>query len=217
LKPLSAKRVAIVCNGTLDSSKLQSRIASFPMIVAVDGGALHCRRLGLKPHLIIGDFDSCPPEILSLYSDVSCKRFPCDKDETDLELALNELMHPDIEEITLFGALGNRVDHTLGNIILLSRFPGRLFIEDNSERIFIIDKKVFLSCSIGQLISLIPINGPVSDIHTEGLKWKLSGATLDKHFIGISNSAERHEVSISVGQGDLLCCLNLQLISSIKK
>src|SRR5579862_758217 len=209
MNPSFAKRIAILCNGAQShSQKIKSRIETFPLLAAVDGGAEHCRHLGLKPHLIIGDFDSCSADLLAFFSDVPCKRFPADKDKTDLELALEELMHPGTEEITLFGALGNRIDHTISNIMLLSRFPGRLFIEDEHTRLFVIDKKVTLSCPVGQLISLIPLNGPATDIHTEGLKWKLSGATLDKHFIGISNRAEKSQVHITVGHGDLLCCLN---------
>jgi thiamine pyrophosphokinase len=190
------------------SQEMKSRIAAFSLLAAVDGGAMHCQQLGLKPDLIIGDLDSCPADLLEYYSDVPCKRFPVDKDETDLELALNELMQPDIQEITVFGALGNRIDHTLCNILILSRFPGRLFIESIHERLFVIDKTISLSCSIGQILSLIPLNGPVTGIETDGLKWNLSKNALDKNFIGISNQAVKSQVHITVGHGDLLCCLN---------
>ncbi len=208
MDPKATKRVALICNGMLDhSQEMKSRIATFPLLAAVDGGALHCRQLGLKPDLIIGDLDSCPADLLEFYSDVPCKRFPVDKDETDLELALNELMHFDTQEITLFGALGSRIDHTLSNILILSRFPSRLFIESKHERLFVIDKTVSLSCNIGQIISLIPLNGPVTGIDTDGLKWNLSKSVLDKNFIGISNQAVKSQVHITVEHGDLLCCL----------
>lgn len=208
--PTSATRIALICNGILDhSQKMKLRIEAYPQIVAVDGGTKHCRNLGLMPNLIIGDFDSCPPALLDYFSDIPCKRFPVDKDKTDLELALDELMHDGAgtDEITLFGALGNRIDHTISNLLILSRFPGRIFIESHNERLFVINKHVSLSCFIGQTISLIPLNGPVTGIDTQGLKWNLSNATLDKNFIGISNQAEQQDVSISTTHGDLLCCV----------
>jgi len=206
----SAKRIAMVCNAILDHSEnVKSRLETFPFLAAIDGGAKHCRQLGLKPDIIIGDLDSCPPELLDYYSDVPFKTFPCDKDKTDLELALSLLMLPDTQEITLFGALGKRIDHMLTNILILSRFPGRLFIESQHERLFVIDKTVSLSCAVGQTLSLIPLNGPATGIYTEGLQWNLSNAVLDKNFIGISNRAEISQIRISVQNGDLLCCVNI--------
>jgi thiamine pyrophosphokinase len=203
----SPKQVAIVCNGELDhGQETKKRIASFPLLVAVNGGTKHCQQLGLKPHLIIGDLDSCSPDTLEHFSEVPCKKFPIDKDKTDLELALDELMKPDVQEITIFGALGKRIDHSLTNILLLSRFPGRLFIESKEERLFVIDREFTLSCELGQTLSLIPLNGPVSGIQTRGLKWNLTDAVLDKNFIGVSNQAVEDEVWVSVGHGDLLCC-----------
>jgi thiamine pyrophosphokinase len=208
---MSNKRIAILCNGSLDHSpSTKARIQSFSFLAAVDGGTKHCKQLGLKPDLIIGDLDSSSPDVLNHYSHVPCMHFPKDKDETDLELALRELMQPDIAEITVFGALGSRIDHTLANIMLLTRFPGRLFIESPHERLFVIDKHIALACFVGQILSLIPLNGAATGIHTHGLKWNLSHRTLDKHFMGISNEAIESEVRISLEKGDLLCCLNLK-------
>lgn len=202
------KQIALVCNGTLDhSEKMRERIASFPMLVAVDGGTEHCWKLGLVPDYILGDFDSCPADILEHFAQVPRKKFPRLKDKTDLELALDAFLDPHMQEITLFAASGERLDHTLNNVLILSRYKGRLFIETPSERLFVIDREVTLSCTIGQTLSLLPINGPVTDIETDGLQWNLSKATLDKHFTGISNIATQSRVSIRVGKGDLLCCL----------
>lgn len=210
MQPAFPKRIAILCNGELDyGQETKRRIASYPALIAVDGGTNHCRQLGLRPHLIIGDLDSSTPDHLAYFSDVPCKKFPIDKDKTDLELALEEFMLPAVEEATIFGALGKRVDHTLTNILLLSRFPGRLFIESKSERLLVIDRELTLSCKIGQTLSLIPLNGAVSGIYTEGLKWNLSNGILDKHFIGISNQTVDERVNILVEQGELLCCHTL--------
>jgi thiamine pyrophosphokinase len=202
------KRIAIVCNGALDhSEKMKERIQAFPKLVAVDGGAQHCWKLGLRPDYILGDFDSCPEDTLEQIAQVPRKKFPKLKDRTDLELALDAFLDAHTQEITLFAASGERLDHTLNNILILSRYKGRLFIETSSERLFVIDREVTLSCAIGQTLSLLPINGAVTDIDTDGLQWNLAKATLDKHFTGISNSAIQSRVSIRVGNGDLLCCL----------
>jgi len=202
-------KIAIICNAPIENiSKLKEKVASFPVLIAVDGGINHCYKLGLHPDLIVGDFDSADPTLLKNFENVPKKSYPQDKDKTDLEIALELVYHAQVKEITVFGALGGRTDHTLGNLILLSRYPGKVFFETDNERIFVIDHQAEISSYPGQLISLIPLNGPVKGIDTEELKWKLKNATLDKQFIGISNEALGQRVLISVKKGDLLCCVN---------
>jgi thiamine pyrophosphokinase len=202
-------RIAIICTAPIpDLIPIKERIVGYPILIAVDGGANHCHEMGLQPDLIIGDLDSVDPHVLRAFGEVPQKRYPTDKNETDLEYALELAMHPKIEEITVFGALGGRTDHTLGNLILLSRYPGKVFLETENERLFVIPKHVEIAVEPGQTISLIPLNGPVKGINTEGLKWALKDGTLDKNFIGVSNEATASKVAISVKEGDLLCCLN---------
>lgn len=204
------KRVAIICSAPIaDAAFVKEKISEYPFLIAVDAGANHCYKLGLRPDLIIGDFDSITPEVLQIFDSVPKKHYPTDKDETDLELALNLISHPQTEEITVFCALGGRTDHTLGNLILLSRYPGKLFIQSQSERLFVIQNHVEIQTKIGQTISLIPMNGPAKGITTSGLKWQLTDGSFDKNFIGISNLATDTTVNISVKKGDVLCCINL--------
>ena len=198
----SEKRIAVICNAPIvDYPKIRQRILNYPRLIAVDGGLNHCDRMGLKPHLLLGDFDSADPAILSKFSSVPQIRHPEEKDQTDLELALAKVYDPQIEEIAVFGALNGRIDHALGNLILLTRYPGKMVLESENERVFVIDKSIEFASYLGQVISLIPLNGPAVGIQTKGLKWELDGRTLDKHFIGISNEATEQKVSISVEKG----------------
>ena|ERR1700722_19243112 len=202
-------KIAVICNAPIEEpSKLKEKIAIFPILIAVDGGINHCHRMGLTPDLIVGDLDSADPTILKHYSHIPEKRCPTDKDKTDLEIALELVYHTHVEEIVLFAALGGRIDHTLTNLILLSRYPGKLFCETVTERLFVIDHQAELATYPGQIISLMPLNGPVTGINTKALKWELHNGTLDKQFIGISNEALGGKVTISAKHGDLLCCVN---------
>ncbi len=199
---------ALVANGKVAKpDRLIAKIKTYPYLIAVDGGLNLCHKLGLKPDLIIGDLDSAKKKVLSFYQDVQQQVFPKDKDQTDLELALEHAFRLGAQRVTVFAALGGRIDHTLVNIHLLSRYPGKLFFETNDEQLFVVDKQIELSCSPKQTLSLLPLNGPVNGITTQGLKWELSHATLDKHFMGISNIALRDKVRIEVTSGDLLCVL----------
>lgn len=206
---LSQKRVAILCTAPIaDLSHIKKRITSYPFLIAVDGGANYCLEMGLHPDLILGDLDSIDPYALKSFPNIPLKHYPVEKDKTDLELALEFAFHSQTEEIAVFGALGGRTDHTLVNTTLLSRYPGTVFLETETERLFVVPKSVELSVELGQTISLIPLNGPVKGICTEGLKWPLREGTLDKNFIGVSNEAIQRSVTISQSEGDLLCCIN---------
>ncbi len=197
------RSTAIVANGQIDSSDiLRPLILSHSRIIAVDGGLIHCHTMGIKPDLIVGDFDSCPPDLLKQYESVKKIALQKEKDETDLEVAIREAG----EQTTLYAAWGHRIDHSLTNALLLTRHPG-MKMETEREIVFAIDKKVQLNCFVGQTISLIPLNGPVVGIDTHGLKWELKSGKLDLNFIGISNVALKEKVEISLKQGCLLCCI----------
>ncbi len=196
--------VAIVVNGEIHSfDEIKSAIVRHTRIIAIDGGLVHCAKMGLCPSLIVGDFDSCPKEILQQYEDVPKIKLQKEKDHTDLEMAIQEIGP---KQITLYGAWGGRIDHSLTHILLLVRYPG-MKIETENEILFSFDKRVQIHCYPGQTLSLIPIYGPVSGIYTKGLKWELKDGTLDRNFIGISNIALQEQIDICIESGSLVCSL----------
>ena len=198
---------ALIANGEFSEASAE-KVRKCDRIIAVDGGLNHCHKWGLSPQLIIGDMDSADEAALAAFEGVLRKPFPKDKDKTDLQLAVEYAFADGESRLVIFGGLGRRIDHSLSNIILLTLFPGKLYIETESELLFVIGSKVTLCCDRGQTVSLIPLNGPVHGITTQGLKWELQDGSLDKHFVGISNVALHDKVVISVEQGDLLCVIN---------
>lgn len=205
-------RAALVASGAVNSySFIRETVSGFDMIVAVDGGLYHCHKAGIKPDLIIGDFDSVSSELLAAYPDIEKKRHPKEKDETDLELALNHVISLGIQDIVVFAALEYRSDHTLGNFHLLRRYPNRVHIESETESICIINQSYTLQGCSGKTISLLPIGEPVTGVNTRGLKWELKNASLTAFMMSISNICEADNVSISVEHGDILLCLQKKL------
>lgn len=198
--------IAVIANG-LFTEEDAKKIAEFPMIVAVNGGTLHCQKWKFTPTLIIGDLDSSNEEILHHFQNVPRIEYPKEKNETDLEIAIEYIFDELGDEITVFGATGKRTDHTLYNLKLLSRHPGNLFYLSQNEKMFVIDERAELICTPGQTISLIPLNGPVIGVTTSGLQWELYDYTLDQDFMSISNVCIKEKVSVSIESGDLLCAL----------
>ena len=85
------KRIIIFANGELpDLGKARALIQKDDYIICADGGTRHALALDLRPDLIIGDMDSVEKgQLQSLkQAEVSIELFPHDKNETDLELAI---------------------------------------------------------------------------------------------------------------------------------
>src|SRR5205823_954221 len=87
-----------------------------------DGGARHLAAIGRLPDLICGDGDSLGTEIRSFEErGVRIELFPADKDQSDLELAIEAAIRAGARRIDVHGALaGARPEHAVANELLLA-------------------------------------------------------------------------------------------------
>ena len=204
-------RIVIFANGEIpDLDKARLLLRADDTIICADGGMRHALALGLQPNLIIGDMDSAERDQLRKLQDedVPIELFSHDKNETDLELAINHAVDLKPNQIMIVGALGGRLDQTLGNIALLNDTRQRSFdirLDDGVEEIFICWNQVQVHGKRGDLVSLIPWQGPVTDVRTENLRWALRNEPLypDKTR-GISNQMLGNTALVSIGSGSLL-------------
>lgn len=181
-------------------------------MIAADGGARHPWRLGLIPDVIIGDLNSLHPGEAANFdrSGASIYRFPEEKDETDLELALDFAMEKGATEITLFGLLGGRWDMSLANILLLAapRYRGihfRVIEGDTEMHILRGGESLTLTGAPGDPISVIPLAADAHDLTYHGLKWPLENATLPFGTPrGVSNEMGKKTAEISLTLGVIL-------------
>jgi len=204
-------RILIFANGHLpDLDAARAIIRSDDFIVAADGGTRHALALGLTPHLIVGDLDSITDwerKIMEA-AGVQVIQFPRDKNETDLELALQHAAEMQPEQVIIVGALGGRLDQTLGNIALLS--DSRLStldlrLDDGVEEIYFCRDQAEVHGRSGELVSLIPWGVPVEGVRTEGLRWPLSDETLYPNKTrGISNELLGEQATVRIRSGLLL-------------
>lgn len=205
------QRTIIFTNGDLpDTNKVGTLLHADDFIICADGGTRHALALGLKPALVIGDMDSIPKDQWQELekAGVSIELYPRDKNETDLELAINRAIEDKPQQIVIIAALGGRLDQTLGNIVLLTDVRLMIFdvrLDDGVEEIFFCRDQAQVQGRSGDIVSLIPWQGAVSNIQTKGLKWVLQNETLypDKTR-GISNEMLGETASISIGSGLLL-------------
>jgi thiamine pyrophosphokinase len=205
------QRIIIFANGELPYlEKARLLLQRDDYIICADGGTRHALALGLTPHLVIGDMDSINKGEWQDFekSGVSVELFPQDKNETDLELAIHRALELDAEEVIIIGALGGRLDQTLGNIALLATPPGNsrnIRIDDGVEEIFFCRNQAQVHGRNGDIVSLIPWGNPVHGIQTEGLKWTLHSESLyPEKTRGISNEMIREVANIKISSGVLL-------------
>lgn len=163
---------------------IEELISRADRLAGVDGGSRHLQTLGLTPHLAVGDMDSIPGEVLSMYQRIGVElhRHPPRKDATDLELALELALARGATRITILGGTGGRIDHTLGNLFLLARcLPTGIptCVMDQTQRIYLVDRTLNIEGEIGDTLSLLPATPLVTGVTLSGLDYPLLEASLD--------------------------------------
>lgn len=205
--------ILIFANGIItDYAVCRAYLPSAELIICADGGTMHTRQLGIVPNVVIGDLDSL--NIAGRYrlkeTETEFIQHSAQKDETDLELALRYAVDYGATEITIFGALGGRIDQTLANCYLLTMKELRgvrvKIIEANQEiRLLCAPCTTTLEGRAGDTISLLPLSPEVRGIFTDGLAYPLRGGTLRMGAArGVSNELAAPIATVRVGEGLLL-------------
>jgi thiamine pyrophosphokinase len=199
-------RIVIVANGVLDDWII-SKIKKTEYIIGVDRAAYWLIEKNIIPNIAIGDFDSCTTNeykvITSRVQDV--KKFSEKKDKTDLELALDFVIQKHPKEVIIYGAIGSRIDHTIGAIFLLKKLLdrgifGEILHKTNSIQLSddVID---FQKNDEYQYLSLLPFS--------EEIVYDISGCLYNGKDIvvtkgqtrGISNEIQEKKATVYIKKG----------------
>jgi thiamine pyrophosphokinase len=183
------------------------------LLIAADGGALHCAAWDLVPHVVIGDLDSLPLDRQAELrrANVRVLAHPAAKDESDTELAVRCALDHGADEIVLVGALGGlRVDHAIANMLLLasSELRGRdvSAVRDATiVRALHGGERLVLSGTAGDVVTLLALGADARGVRTEGLRYTLDGEDLRAGAArGLSNVVERAPAAVALAQGVLV-------------
>ena len=205
-------RAVVFVNGVVDDYEALRRwLQPGDYLVCADGGTRHCLALGLTPDVVVGDLDSVDPPVLQQLaaSGVRVERHPTDKDQTDLELAIEAALVAGADQVLLLGALGGRLDQTLANLLILAQRPWpvpiRLAEGRQIAQMLRSGQELTLDAPPGSTVSVLPLSAQVTGITYTGLKYALTGATLKLGSTrGISNLVVSSPVTIRIGTGLLL-------------
>jgi len=202
-------KAVIICDGELAPKHVIERdLVNSSLLVAADGGAYKALQSGFSPDVIIGDLDSYTPS-----GDEKAEIFRDQSQETnDLEKALNYARQSSATEVVVFGATGNRLDHTLKNLSVLLQFNRQfhtILFKDRYSEIRVIRSPFSEEFPLHTSISLFPLSGTVEGITTNGLKYPLVNGTLENGVQdGSSNETIKKTVEIEFKKGDLLLLVN---------
>jgi thiamine pyrophosphokinase len=185
-------------------------LRSDDFVIACDRGYCHCERLGIRPDLVISDFDSYRGPIAP---ELPLNTYASEKDDTDTMLAIRYAAEHGFREVLLCCALGGRLDHLIANLqsLVFAQKHGlsaRLFDED-TEVCTLQGSSMRLPRRPGWSLSVFAADGPCGGVSISGAKYPLRDAELLPSFpLGVSNAWAADEALVSVREGILLIVLS---------
>ena len=176
-------------------------------IIACDGGYEHAVRSGVRPHLVLGDFDSYAGEVAG---DIPPLRAPCEKDDTDTMLAVRRGLELGFRRFVIYGGLeGRRLDHTVANFQALG------FLAQQGAVGFLVGKES-ICCAVKNAgmqfpreaegdFSLFCLGPDAKGVTIRNLYYEAENITLTSFFpLGVSNHFTGKQASFTVADGTVL-------------
>ena len=181
----------------------------YALVIACDRGYTYAKEWGIRPDLIIGDFDSAPlPE-----TEVPVLRYPSEKDDTDTMLAVREALRRGFSRIDIGCALGGRLDHAVANM----QAAGYIAEQGASARLMGEGEEVLalppgswrLPARKGWSLSVFSLTERCRGVDISGTKYQVKGAEISSRFpIGASNVWTEKEAEIRLREGILLVVMS---------
>lgn len=200
----------IIGNGAETDKSIIEKI-DYDYVICADGGLEKAKKYGIIPDAILGDFDSVNPSILKEYEDkVPIEKFPSEKDYTDMELAVEFAISKGYKSIILAGAAGSRLDHTMGNIMLMERYYKEgvhITIIDNNNEMKVISDNTDLTIYYkeGYYISIIPLTNFIEGLNLEGFRYNLDNVKIERgSTLCISNQIRNIKGRITLRKGNAI-------------
>ncbi len=205
------KKCIIFCAGGFDA--LAQPIEQTDIVIAADGGAAHTEKLGIIPHIVLGDFDSLG------YTPGGAEVFPVEKDDTDAMLAIKKGLELGCDEFLLYGSLdGSRLEHTVAN------FQALQYLADRGARGTLVglhqivtllkDGEISFPAQFEGYLSVFCHGADARGVTLENLYYNVENVTLTAGFpLGVSNRFVGKPARVRVEKGSLLLICQRQKAS----
>lgn len=193
---------AIILGGTEDSF---DQIERADYIIAYDRGYKYAKKNGIKPHLLVGDFDSYEGQIPT---DIPVLTLPVEKDDTDTLAALRYAIGEGASQIYMYCAFGGRFDHLWGNIQAATfavKEGASVTLFSQNQRVHVLSgTTITLQPRLNYALSVFSLTDICEKVRIKGTKYEVDEVTFTNSFpLGVSNEW-RGPATISVGAGILM-------------
>ena len=197
-------RCVIVAGAKIENyQKVKSLLNPDDYFVFCDSGLFHKEELGVTPDFIVGDFDSfekpqTKENILVL---------PTEKDDTDTFAAVKLMLEKGFKDFLLIGVIGERLDHSLGNIsilLYLKENGGKGVIIDDYSEMCLVEETVLIKHNSCSYFSLVSLSDSLFGVNIKGAKYPLENATINSSFQYAISNETVEDTEISVKQGNAL-------------
>ena len=191
----------IICGGPEHCRTV--KIPEDAYVICADSGYDKAYSAGIKPNLILGDFDSIKSELPCGIQTITASTH---KDDTDTMLAVRTALEKGCDEIILVSACGGRTDHTLANIatLLFIREHGvKASVIGDETNVYIIGNETLkLDADTSRYLSVFAISDEAT-VSISGCAYPLDSYVMKRSFpIGVSNEfIEGKEMEISCESG----------------
>ena len=180
-------------------------------VIACDKGWNYARKLGFKPDVVIGDFDSC--EMPPVEGDAKIIKLSRDKLDSDTLAAVKYAETHDCTDFTFICAAGGRFDHFFCNIQSLSyaaqRYSKARLLSQNEEIYVIKNTSIEIAKREGWSLSVFSLCDESRGIAEKGTRWQLNDAVMNNSApYGLSNEWADDKAVISVEDGTLIIILS---------
>ena len=177
------------------------------LVIAADAG--YKQLGGIKPHLVVGDFDS----LGYVPREESVVELPVRKDDTDALFAVKLGLSRGFRRFVLLGSVGGRLDHTLANIQALAYLTTRgargVLVGENEKITMLQNGSLNFFGTPEGIVSVFAYGGTATGVTEENLAYPLDCATVTTDFpIGVSNEFTNQPARITVEEGCLLIVWN---------
>lgn len=176
------------------------------LVIACDRGYAYCERLGIRPDIFVGDFDSFSGEIAP---GVAVERLKPEKDDTDTGHAVALALARGCRTLILTCALGGRLDHTMANLqtCVEAAEAGAdvQILDERTEIAFLTGGTRRVARRPGWSLSVFSMTDTCTGVCLRGVKYPLENAVLTNRVpLGVSNEFAAPEAEICLRSGVLM-------------
>lgn len=192
---------------TRDPLALAGYLLPDDYIVAADGGWQLAQQMGVRPAMLVADFDSLSMPIAM--ENVELASLPMEKDITDTAEAMRLAYEKGYRSFLLLGCTGGRLDHQQAALAVAADYARRgcdvvLADEKNEIHLLVPGNYVYPAC-LDEKISLFAFGEDVTGLFVDGLKYTVSDYTLSPYdALCVSNEWVGEDACLSFKSGLLM-------------